>query len=310
MAATLALDPEVHRILVTGADGKIGRAVVDALLLDGTLVTALSLSYERPSRADRVLTGDAGDADLVAGALDDVDAVVHLAAIPHPTLADPYDGFRSNVSATFNVLSQAATRGVRRAVLASSINAIGVPLNAKAAAPAYFPLDELVPIDIADWYSLSKQCDEHSAAMISRSTGMPTVAIRFPHTESHERLLESARRTLANPEDTMREGWSYLDLRDAVDVVRRAIHSTVTGSHVLQVSAPDTLLAQQTTTLLESYAPGVPVRQPLKGSAPLVDSSRARVLLGFTAQHSIWESETVAVHDEPRSTERSETMTR
>lgn len=310
MVATLVLDPEVRRVLVTGADGKIGRAVIDALQLDGTLVTALSLSYETPIRADRVFTGDAGDVELVAEALDEVDAVVHLAAIPHPTLAEPYSGFRSNVSATFNVISQAAIRGVRRAVLASSINAFGVPMNWNAPTPAYFPIDELIPTDIGDWYSLSKQCDELSAAMISRSWGMPTVAIRFPHTDSHDRLLDAATRALENPEANMREGWSYLDLRDAVDVVRRAVHCSYTGSHVLHVSAADTLLAQDSAELLETYAPDVPLRRPVSGVAPLVDSSRARDLLGFTPQYSVWSGTATSADPESQATDVKESVTR
>lgn len=284
----VALDPEVRRVLVTGAGGKIGRAVVDALLLDGTAVTALSLSYDRPSPADRVLTGDAADAELVAEALHDVDVVAHLAAIPHPSLSEPYPGFRSNVSATFNVLSQSSQRGVRRAVLASSINAFGVPMNWEADAPAYFPIDESIPTDIGDWYSLSKKVDELSAAMITRSSGMPTAAIRFPHTDSRERLLQTARDVQGNPATVMREGWSYLDLRDAVEVVRRAVHTPFTGSHVLHVSAPDTLLARDSRELLDAYAPGVPLRRAVSGTDPLVDASLAHGLIGFAPRHSIW----------------------
>ncbi|MBF4571551.1 NAD(P)-dependent oxidoreductase [Herbiconiux sp. VKM Ac-1786] len=288
MTRSEALDGDVRRVLVTGADGKIGRAVVDALLDDGIAVTALSLAFDRPSPADRVLTADAADPEAVSEALRDVDVVVHLAAIPHPTLAEPFTGFRSNVSATFNVLTRSARHGVRRVVLASSINAFGVPMNAAAGAPAYFPIDERIPTDISDWYSLSKQCDELSAAMITRSTGMATAAIRFPHTDSRDRLLATAQSVLDDPAASMREGWSYLDLRDAVDVVRRAVRTPFGGSHVLHVSAPDTLVSRDTQELLDEYAPAVPVNKAVTGRAPLIDSSVARELLGFTARYSIW----------------------
>jgi len=131
----------LQRVLVTGADGKIGRTVVDDLIGRGLAVTALSLSWSAPSAADRVVTGDATDEADVAGALGDVDAVVHLAAIAHRDLAPPYEVFRTNTDATFNVLAQAGERGIRRAVIASSINAFGVPMHRERMLQAYFPID-------------------------------------------------------------------------------------------------------------------------------------------------------------------------
>jgi len=152
-------------VLVTGADGKIGRAVVDDLLARGIAVTALSLGWSRPSPADRVITGDATDEADIAGALADVDGVVHMAAIAHRDLAPPYEVFRTNTDATFNVLAQAGERGIRRAVIASSINAFGVPMHRERLLPAYFPIDEDIPYALDDWYSLSKRCDELTAEM-------------------------------------------------------------------------------------------------------------------------------------------------
>ena len=71
--------------------------------------------------------------------------------------------YATNTTATWAVLSLAGEQGVRRAVLASSINAFGVPMNPHDVHPAYYPLDEDVPADVADAYSLSKQADEAAA---------------------------------------------------------------------------------------------------------------------------------------------------
>lgn len=73
-----------NRVLITGADGKIGRAVVKALMEKSVPVTALSSSWSRPSVADRVVAGDATDPKAVAHAFAGASAVVHLAAITHP----------------------------------------------------------------------------------------------------------------------------------------------------------------------------------------------------------------------------------
>ena len=86
------------RILVTGADGGIGRAAVRHLLDRGYAVTALSTAFEHPCPADRVVVGDARSAEDVGRGLEDADAVVHLAAIPHPDLGTPLEVYATNTT--------------------------------------------------------------------------------------------------------------------------------------------------------------------------------------------------------------------
>jgi nucleoside-diphosphate-sugar epimerase len=273
----------LQRVLVTGADGKIGRAVVDDLIGRGLAVTALSLSWSAPSAADRVVTGDATDEPDVAGALADVDAVVHLAAIAHRDLAPPYEVFRTNTDATFNVLAQAGERGIRRAVIASSINAFGVPMHRERMLPAYFPIDEAIPYALDDWYSLSKRCDELTAEMAASRWDMAVVALRFPYVGTPDQV----RRHAADVNhQQIREGWSYLDLRDAADVVHAGLVAPLSGAHVIGVSAPDTYRPEPTEDLLALHAPTVPLRRRVPGRGALIDTGRAHERLGFRARHS------------------------
>ncbi|TDE92856.1 NAD(P)-dependent oxidoreductase [Occultella glacieicola] len=274
-------------MFVTGADGLIGRAVVAALVADGVPVTALSPTWGRPSPADRIVTGDATDAGDVADGLADADAVVHLGAIAHRDLAPPYEVYRTNTDATFNVLSQAGQRGIRRAVIASSINAFGVPMNHHDVEPAYYPIDEDIPTQIDDWYSLSKRSDELTAAMVASHWGIDVVALRFPHVAAADDQRRYAAQASRDPARMAREGWSYLDLRDAVGVVLVGLVAPFEGAHVVGVSAADTLLTTDTTTLLDRYAPGVPRRRALPGRSSLIDTTRATDLLGFRPRHSI-----------------------
>lgn len=260
--------PPPGRVLVTGAAGKIGRAVTELLTERGVAVTALSLDYPEGFAADRVLRASAMDESAVATALEGVDAVVHLAAIPHRDLGTPHDVYVTNVTSTFTVLAQAAERGVPRAVVASSINAFGVPLNPHDVLPPYFPIDEAIPTDLADWYSLSKRSDELTAAMVSRRWGMAVVALRFPRVDTEAGLRIAARRSAERPEDAVREGWSYLDLRDAAEAVYLGLVAPVQGAVVLGLSAGDTLLAEPTAVLLDRYAPRVPRRSPFRGGSP------------------------------------------
>src|SRR6266705_6806907 len=114
------------RVLVTGAHGKVGRALVPALGLAGHDVRASDLT--RPVW-DRVLDGrqaqDYWQADLTdAGACYALargcDAVVHTAAIPQPSHNPPHVVFGNNLMSTFNVLEAAVRFGVSRFVYLSS----------------------------------------------------------------------------------------------------------------------------------------------------------------------------------------------
>lgn len=279
--------PVPRRVLVTGAAGRIGRAVTELLTAHGVLVTALSLEYPEGFTADRVVTADAMDERAVTAALEDVDAVVHLAAIAHRDLGTPREVYVTNVTSTFTVLASAAERGVSRAVIASSINAFGVPMNPHQVLPAYFPIDESIPADVGDWYSLSKSADELTAAMVARRWGMAVVSLRFPRVDSEPALRAAARRTAERPQEAVREGWSYLDLRDAAEAVRLALVAPLAGSVIVGLSAEDTLLAEPTVTLLERFAPRVPRRSPMSGRQSLIDTKRAFDLLGFTPRHSV-----------------------
>ncbi len=282
-------DRQVRRVLVTGADGLIGSAVVAELIDAGIAVTGLSLSATRPSIGERILTGDAADPTLVDEALSGCDSVVHLAAIPHPSLGRPLEVFAGNTAATFNVLERAAHHGIDRAVIASSINAHGVPMNPHPVRAAYYPIDEQAPIDLADWYSLAKHTDEHSAAMAHRRWGIDVVAVRFPLVKPHGDLVSIAREQEQGSrlQALAREGYAYLDVRDAVTVVRAGLTRPVRGAHVVLVAADDILLTTPTEDLLDSHAPEVPRRRRFPGRAGLIDTGRARRLLGWEPRWSV-----------------------
>lgn len=252
-------------------------------------MTALSLPTEDAQEvaADRVLQGDTREDTDVVAALEGVELVVHLAAIPSPDLADWTTVFATNVVSTFTVLERAADRGVRRAVIASSINAYGGPYNSHPVLPAYFPLDERLPADLDDPYSLSKFTDEHTAGMVARHHGMPVTALRFPMTARQEDLLEHARRTSADPASRVREAWSYLDVRDAARAVELSLLSTEPGANAVFVAADTTCVPFPTEDLLDRHGGGVPRLRRFVGREVPIDLTRARTLLGFQAVHPL-----------------------
>jgi nucleoside-diphosphate-sugar epimerase len=275
------------RVLVTGAAGNIGTATTRYLVEQGIAVTALSKAGPFPPEADRTVIADATSPEAFVRALDDVDAVVHLAAIPHPNLGTPYEVFRTNVLSTFAVLSEAGEHGVRRAVIASSINALGFPMNRHLPLPAYFPLDEEMPTDPEDAYSLSKLVDETTIRMAARRWGMDIVALRFPFVGDGDRLAAHAERVRSDPARFMREGWAYLDSRDAARAIYLALSAPVSGTAVIALAAADNFLDEPTPELLAKFAPGIPVRRAIAGRSSAIDTTRAKTILGFVPEHSI-----------------------
>ncbi|WP_237744995.1 NAD-dependent epimerase/dehydratase family protein [Kribbella catacumbae] len=269
---------------MTGAAGRIGSVATRHLSELGALVTALTNVEDDGLKADRVVVGDARSEEDVARALEGVDAVVHLAALPHPSAGTAYEVYTTNVVSTFNVLAQAGALGIKRAVVASSINAFGVPFNPDDILPAYYPLDEKIPADVADPYSLSKQNDENTARMVWRRWGMDVVCFRFPHVNSPDVIERIA---AGDPAGGVREAWSYLDTRDAAYAIELGLTATLSGAHIFFVAAGTTTAPYETEALLDAFAPGVPRLRRFVGREVPIDLTAARTVLGFQARHEL-----------------------
>jgi nucleoside-diphosphate-sugar epimerase len=169
-------------ILVTGATGFVGKAVVQRLLAeDESRRVAVAVRRDDqpwPARVLPRLTGDLDPSTDWSGALEGISAVVHCAARVHvmaDAAADPLAEFRRvNVQGTLNLARQAAVAGVRRFVFVSSIKVngestqLGRPFTADDA-PA--PLDA---------YGVSKMEAEQGLREIALQTGMEVVIIRPP----------------------------------------------------------------------------------------------------------------------------------
>ena len=112
------------RVSITGAAGNIGRTLVAGLTELGHEVRGVDRTTSDPAWANKIITADiaTGD-DALDAVLEDVDAVVHLAAIAHET--DLETALDTHVHLTHRVLEHARLAGVRRVVYASSNHAVG-----------------------------------------------------------------------------------------------------------------------------------------------------------------------------------------
>ncbi|WP_081622846.1 MULTISPECIES: NAD-dependent epimerase/dehydratase family protein [unclassified Thioalkalivibrio] len=169
-----------QRVLVTGATGFVGSAVVQRLAAEGRLVPVAGCrrSGSVPEGAELAVTPSLGPEADWSGALQGVEAVVHAAARVHvmeEDAADPLAEYRrANVDGTLALARQAAQAGVRRFVFVSSVKVNGeqtAPGSAFSAADAPAPEDP---------YGVSKAEAEAALFALGRETGMEIVAVRPP----------------------------------------------------------------------------------------------------------------------------------
>jgi nucleoside-diphosphate-sugar epimerase len=169
-------------ILVTGATGFVGGALVRRLTADGAgkcVVAAVRRKAESlPEDGWQVQVGDLLPTTDWGMALQGVVTVVHCAARVHvmqDDSTDPLQAYRDvNVNGTLNLATQAAQAGVRRFVFVSSIKVNGeVTRFGKP-----FTADDLP--SPADPYGVSKLEAEQGLREIEVRTGMEVVIVRPP----------------------------------------------------------------------------------------------------------------------------------
>jgi nucleoside-diphosphate-sugar epimerase len=166
----------METVLVTGANGFVGRALCDMLAASGRRVRK-AVRMPVPGLPDAVAVGDIGaDTDWRA-ALEGVSGVVHLAARTHvlrETASDPLAEYRQvNVAATERLARSAAARGTRRFIFVSSVKASGECTEGRPFTENDAPRPE-------DGYGISKWEAEQALSRIATETGLEVVVLRPP----------------------------------------------------------------------------------------------------------------------------------
>jgi nucleoside-diphosphate-sugar epimerase len=163
------------RYLITGATGFVGGHLTEACIRRGFTVTAIVRSQSDTSLLDRlsvkVIPGDLADRNVLQGALEGVEVVVHCAA----KVGDwgPVEDYRAvNVDALRSLLEACKDRTLKRFVHLSSLGVY--------AARHHYGTDETEPLpdQHMDGYTQTKVESEKLALDYHRQHGLPIVVLR------------------------------------------------------------------------------------------------------------------------------------
>jgi nucleoside-diphosphate-sugar epimerase len=235
------------KVVVTGANGFVGKPLCAALLASGHEVRALIRRDEAlralPEGAEAVVLPRLDESTDWSQALSNADAVVHLVARTHvleDKAADPLSAYRAtNVGLTEALVRAAIAAGVRRFVFMSSIKAAGE--NADA------PYSETMTPQPQDAYGVSKLEAEGRLLELSAGTGLEPVVLRPPLVygpgvkANFLRLMKALDRGLPLPLGAVRNARSMVYVGNLASAVAAALTHPGAAGEMFHVADRETL---------------------------------------------------------------------
>ncbi|MCU0453817.1 MAG: SDR family oxidoreductase [Bacteroidetes bacterium] len=168
------------KFLITGGAGFIGSNIVERLVQSGETVRVFdNFATGKRENLDPYLSsielieGDLRSFHAVREAVDGMEVVIHLGALPSVprSIKDPLTTNEVNVVGTLNVLDAGREAGVKRVVFASSSSVYGENHE--------LPKHEgMVPEPVSP-YAVSKLAGEKYCSVFSRVYGLSTVSLRY-----------------------------------------------------------------------------------------------------------------------------------
>ena len=251
------------KVAVTGAAGMLGRYVI----------AAVSAKYEIAAldmvSAPGIIQVDVLDPDAITDAMRGCNAVIHLAGLDQVRIAPEHAFFATNAAGSWNVIAAAERLGMSRAVLCSSVAALGLR-------PGLPPLTLPIPIDhplcpVAA-YGISKQAAEIAAAGIARRGRLTVICLRpalitYPHhVAGWAHAAAAADGALPSPDVPKAEAPEPLPLtrafvgpEDAGLAFLAALQAAISGTATAYVTAQDTMTVRPTIETISATMAVQPV---------------------------------------------------
>lgn len=281
-------------VLVTGAAGRLGRAVSAAFCQAGLDVVATDVvATDAVDGVDAVLPSqpaDVGDADgaddavdavdavhagpgryrfvaadlrdhaAVSALFDDISVVAHLGNHPGIGRRPPQLVFDENVSMNANVFQAAAEAGARHIVFASTIQLFGSHPDERTVVHLperpRFPLGPDTPPRPSNLYSLSKLVSETMLRYYAERCGLTCTALRLPllHHGDGRALVGAGEE---RPADVF-EGFTGLTYDEAADLFVAVVRTGGEGMSVHVAGTSHRHRDLRLADLIRTYYPGTP----------------------------------------------------
>ena len=167
-----ASNTPLHRILLTGAAGGLGKVLRERLRPYARILRLSDIAALSPSEGahEEVVPCDLSDKAAVHALVEGCSAIVHLGGV---SVERPFEEIlEANIKGVFNVYEAARRHGVKRVVFASSNHVIGFYKQTEH-------IDAHAPRRPDGYYGLSKSFGEDMAQFYFDRWGIETVSIRI-----------------------------------------------------------------------------------------------------------------------------------
>jgi nucleoside-diphosphate-sugar epimerase len=217
-------------VLVTGANGYIGRAVVNRLMSEQKhipVAAVRSMKIADKSQCLYVETGDLSADNDWSEILKDIDVIIHTAGIAHTK--DCYNKkylkriLEVNTEATLSLARQAVKAGVRRFIFISSMGVYGNPNNM-----AIKNCDIPNPVEP---YAISKFKAENGLRDISKSSRLELTILRPPMVYGPSspgnlsKLVKLIERKIPLPLASVKNRRSFIFIGNLTDIIVKCVDS-------------------------------------------------------------------------------------
>ncbi len=219
---------EGKKILITGGTGSLGRALTKRLLetdVDTIRIFSRDELKQVQMQSDydnnrlRYLIGDVRDKIRLLRALEDIDIVVHAAALKHVPVAEynPFEAVKTNVNGTQNLLEACLDQNVNLGLAIGTDKAVS-PLNTYGATKL---LMERLFISANSYRGKRRKdqkflCVRYGNVLGSRGSLVPTLV---------KQIQDGKKITITDPEMTR----FNITMKEAIDLVFRTMEKGIGG---------------------------------------------------------------------------------
>lgn len=277
-------------ILLTGATGIVGHYITEYILEAGHKIKAIKRPNSDISRLvkweDKIqwIDADLDDLTMLAKAFDDVDKVVHCAALVSFHQQDKEEMMRINVDGTANMVNLAIEKGIKKFIYISSVAALG----RKTGLDVIDEKNSWEESDSNSNYAKSKHLAEMEVWR-GQEEGLTTVILN-PSIVIGPGKWDSSSMQVFKYVDQERKFYppgdmNYVDVRDVADITKQMLFNEVHGERFILNSGQKPYLEvfETIAKYLNKPSPTIKVSYTLLTFAYIIDNIKSFV----TGQKSI-----------------------